>query len=199
MGTSVRHNYLNYSHCHCHCKKLWLCCTFMYWNGNRWCNVLEITFPLFHIPPLLPAMGRDVLCRISSKQTLKLLLPAAVVTLIIIFFQTANTEISESIHMEYNLIQIIPYIFGFNWWYFRHQCFFVLLIGIVSGSIIMLSTGATEATSLLANMGSGAAGMYETAMVAVLVSIICALIQEYNGFTALLTSNGYSKIIKAEN
>lgn len=35
-------------------------------------------------------------------------------------------------------------------------------------------------------MGSGAAGMFETSMVAILVSAICALIREYGGFEALL-------------
>ena len=39
---------------------------------------------------------------------------------------------------------------------------------------------------VLENMGSGAAGMFETAMVAILVSAICALIREYGGFEALL-------------
>ena len=51
----------------------------------------------------------------------------------------------------------------------------------------MLATGATEATALLSNMGSGAAGMFETTMVAILVSAICALIAEYGGFAALLS------------
>ena len=35
-------------------------------------------------------------------------------------------------------------------------------------------------------MGSGAAGMFETSMVAILVSAICALIREYGGCEALL-------------
>ena len=35
-------------------------------------------------------------------------------------------------------------------------------------------------------MGSGAAGMFETTMVAILVSAICALIRAYGGFDALL-------------
>ena len=35
-------------------------------------------------------------------------------------------------------------------------------------------------------MGSGASGMFETTMVAILVSAICALIREYGGFEALL-------------
>jgi Na+/H+ antiporter NhaC len=36
-------------------------------------------------------------------------------------------------------------------------------------------------------MGSGAAGMFETTMVAILVSAICALIRENGGFDALLS------------
>ena len=36
-------------------------------------------------------------------------------------------------------------------------------------------------------IGSGAAGMFETTMVAILVSAICALIREYGGFDALLS------------
>ena len=51
----------------------------------------------------------------------------------------------------------------------------------------MLATGATAATDLLANMGAGAAGMYETTMVAILVSAICALIQAYGGFDTLIS------------
>ena len=44
-------------------------------------------------------------------------------------------------------------------------------------------------------MGSGAAGMFETTMVAVLVSAICALIREYGGFVALL--NGIKSLFKS--
>ena len=58
--------------------------------------------------------------------------------------------------------------------------------GVVSGAAIMLITGQTAATDLLANMGSGAAGMFETSMVAILVAAMCALIRVYGGFDALL-------------
>jgi Na+/H+ antiporter NhaC len=51
----------------------------------------------------------------------------------------------------------------------------------------MIATGAVAPTELLGNMGSGAAGMFETTMVAILVSAICALIREYGGFDALLS------------
>lgn len=113
-------------------------------------------------------------------------LPAAIVSLIIICIQTIGADVGSNLVMEYNLIQIIPYILVLVGGIIGINVFVVLLIGIVSGSVIMLATGATAATDLLANMGSGAAGMFETTMVAILVSAICALIQEYGGFVALL-------------
>ena len=113
-------------------------------------------------------------------------LPAAIATLIIVFVKTSGTAITTGIAHEYDLIQIIPYILVLIGGIIGVNVFVVLLIGIASGSIIMIATGATAITDLLGNMGSGAAGMYETTMVAILVSAICALIQEYGGFTALL-------------
>ena len=65
--------------------------------------------------------------------------------------------------------------------------FVVLLVGILSGAIIMLATGHTAATDLLASMGSGAAGMFEPSMVAILVAAMCGLIRVYGGFDALLS------------
>lgn len=113
-------------------------------------------------------------------------LPAAIATLIIVYVKTSGTAITTGITHEYDLIQIIPYVLVLIGGIIGINVFVVLLIGIASGSIIMIATGATAITDLLENMGSGAAGMYETTMVAILVSAICALIQEYGGFTALL-------------
>ena len=114
-------------------------------------------------------------------------LPAAIVSLVVIIVKTVGADVGSNLVMEYNLIQIIPYILVLVGGIIGINVFVVLLIGILSGSVIMLATGATAATDLLANMGSGAAGMFETTMVAILVSAICALIQEYGGFTALLS------------
>ena len=40
--------------------------------------------------------------------------------------------------------------------------------------------------ALLGSMGSGASGMFETILVTILVSSMCALIREYGGFESLL-------------
>ena len=50
----------------------------------------------------------------------------------------------------------------------------------------MLVMGEVTLETLLLNMGSGASGMFETCMVAILVAAMCALIRENGGFTVLL-------------
>ena len=64
--------------------------------------------------------------------------------------------------------------------------FITLLIGIVTGCIITLITGNTDIPSLLESMGNGVSGMFETAMIAILVAALCSLIREAGGFEALL-------------
>lgn len=130
--------------------------------------------------------GQGCAMKDKFRENFWIALPAAIATLVILFVQSAGADVSEAIVGEYNLVQIIPYVLVLIGGIIGINVFVVLLIGIACGSFIMLVTGATEATSLLANMGSGAAGMFETTMVAILVSAICALISEYGGFEALL-------------
>ena len=128
-------------------------------------------------------------CEMKDKfrENFGIALPAAILTCIIILIKTLGVDAGEAIVKDYNLIQIIPYVLVLVGGIVGINVFVVLLIGILSGAIIMLATGATAATDLLASMGSGAAGMFETTMVAILVSAICALIAENGGFAALLS------------
>lgn len=130
--------------------------------------------------------GQGCDMRDKFRENFAIALPAALATLIIIIVLSLKDGITEVAVQEYDLIQIIPYILVLAGGIAGINVFVVLLAGILSGAVIMLATGATEATSLLADMGTGAAGMFETTMVAILVSAICALINEYGGFTALL-------------
>lgn len=121
------------------------------------------------------------------KENFWIALPAALVTLALIVVLTFNGA-GEIELKEYNLIQIIPYILVLAGGIIGINVFVVLIVGIVSGSIIMLATGGVDGFyTLLGNMGGGASGMFETTMVAILVSAMCALIREYGGFDALLS------------
>lgn len=137
-------------------------------------------------------------CQMKDKfrENFKIALPAAIVSLVIILALSFGADLGGSVVHEYDLIQLIPYLIVLVGGIIGVNVFVVLLPGILSGSIIMVATGATAATDLLANMGSGAAGMFETTMVALLVSAICALIREYGGFVALL--NGIKSLFKSK-
>lgn len=127
-------------------------------------------------------------CEMKDKfrENFGIALPAAIATIIVLAIMTLGTPVGEAVIGDYNLIQIIPYILVLVGGIVGINVFVVLLIGIVSGALIMVGTGATALTDLLASMGAGVSGMFETSMVAILVAAICALINEYGGFEALL-------------
>ena len=113
-------------------------------------------------------------------------LPAAVGTVVLVLLLTAGQETSP-VTQDYNLLQILPYVLVLLGGIAGINVFVVLLAGILSGTAIMLITGQTAPTDLLSSMGNGAAGMFETSMVAILVAAMCALIRDYGGFDALLS------------
>ncbi|MDO4291092.1 MAG: Na+/H+ antiporter NhaC family protein [Eggerthellaceae bacterium] len=136
-------------------------------------------------------------CQMKDKfrENFKIALPAAIVALAIILVMSFSADVDGAVIHDYDLVQLIPYLIVLVGGIVGVNVFVVLLLGIASGSVIMVATGATAPTDLLANMGSGAAGMFETTMVAVLVSAICALIREHGGFVALL--NGIKSLFKS--
>ncbi len=113
-------------------------------------------------------------------------LPAALASIVIILINSTSDSAATMVIPEYNLVQIIPYVLVLAGGIIGMNVFLVLIMGIVTGAAIMLMTGATAWTDLLSQMGAGASGMFETTMVAILVSALCALIRVYGGFDALL-------------
>ena len=140
--------------------------------------------------------GQGCAMKDKFRENFWIALPAALVTLALILILTLGADVHPAELPGYNLIQIIPYVLVLIGGIAGINVFVVLLVGIVSGSIIMLATGATAATDLLVNMGAGASGMFETTMVAILVAAICALIREYGGFDALLY--GIKKVFRGK-
>ena len=113
-------------------------------------------------------------------------LPAAIVSLALILLNTRTQSGTADFSKDYSLLQILPYVVVMIGGIAGINVFAVLLAGISTGAVIMLATGQTAFTDLLANMGAGASGMFETAMVAILVAALCQLIRVHGGFDALL-------------
>ena len=116
----------------------------------------------------------------------KIALPAALATLAIILALSAGAGTEHIQCPEYDLLLLVPYVLVLLGGVLGVNVFVVLLVGIFSGTVITLTTGTADFMELLGAMGSGAAGMFETILVTVLVAAMCALIREYGGFDALL-------------
>ncbi len=124
--------------------------------------------------------------RDKFRANFKIAMPAALVTLAVILAQSISAGVGQIDIPEYNLLLLVPYVLVLIGGIAGLNVFVVLLVGILAGAAIVLPTGTVDFMGLLGGMGSGAAGMFETIMVTVLVSAMCALIREYGGFEALL-------------
>lgn len=130
--------------------------------------------------------GQGCAMKDKFRENFGIAFPAALVTLALILALSFRTDLSGAVSHNYNLIQVIPYVLVLIGGILGINVFAVLLIGIVSGAVIVFVTGQAAAVELIGNIGSGAAGMFETSMVAILVAAMCALIREYGGFEVLL-------------
>ena len=128
--------------------------------------------------------------RDKFRANFKIALPAAVVTLAVILLVSTNAGVGHIAIPEYNLLLLIPYVLVLAGGLAGMNVFLVLLVGIFSGIAITLGTATVDFMSLLVNMKEGAEGMFETIMVTILVSAMCALIRQHGGFEALLAFIG---------
>ena len=140
--------------------------------------------------------GQGCAMKDKFRTNFAIVLPAAILTLLLILILSLQADIRPIPTKDYDLIQIIPYVLVLIGGIIGINVFLTLLIGVFSGCIIMLSTGAVDFSTLLDNMGSGVSGMFETSMVAVLVAALCALIREAGGFEALL--NGIRRVFRGK-
>lgn len=126
-------------------------------------------------------------CKMKDKfkANFRIALPAAIITLIIIIALSLSGNAGAVNIESYQLIMLVPYILVLVGGLAGVNVFIVLLIGIGSGIVINLINGM-RFYALLTNMGSGVSGMYETIMVTILVSALCALIRYNGGFEYLL-------------
>ncbi len=140
--------------------------------------------------------GQGCAMKDKFRTNFAIVLPPAIVTLGLILALSLKADIQPLEAQSYDLIQIIPYVLVLIGGIIGINVFLTLLIGIVTGCIIMLATGATNIPNLLESMGVGVSGMFETAMVAVLVAALCALIREAGGFQSLL--NGIRRVFRGK-
>lgn len=120
------------------------------------------------------------------RENIKLVLPAAIITIVILFVKTMGSEyqITETLH--YDIVRILPYL--------------VVLIGALLGAnVIMLLAGGTVLSlgvglyygdfglkDIFTVMGNGITSMYDITVISIIVAGVVALIRMNGGIDWIL-------------
>ncbi len=121
------------------------------------------------------------------RTNIRIALPSAVITLIILIVYACISNGAEVGEFEYSLLQALPYFIVLFLSIIGINVFIVLLIGIVLFVGAGIVTGSLAYSTSLASMGSGMSGMFETMIVTILVASIASLMKENGGFEAILS------------
>ena len=117
----------------------------------------------------------------------KIVLPAAILTIVVILFVTSNSGNGVQIHETYSLIDFVPYVLVLILSLFGINVCVVLALGILSGALIMIFVNGMNIFEMFDNMFNGVYGMYEIIIITILVAAIAELIKENGGFEFVLT------------
>ena len=120
------------------------------------------------------------------RTNIKLALPSALITLVILVLYAVFTRGVPVGDFDYNIWQAVPYFVVLALSITGVNVFLVLLIGIILFIGAGIYTGSLEYASSLSSMGRGIEGMFETMVVTILVASIAALMKENGGFEAIL-------------
>ena len=120
------------------------------------------------------------------RTNIKIALPSAILTLLMILFLSLNSEAAPMGNFDFDPILAAPYFAVLILALLGVNVFAVLLIGVVLYLAAGFLFGSLDYVGALSAMGSGTAGMFETMIVTVLVASISALMKEGGGFAAIL-------------
>lgn len=120
------------------------------------------------------------------KVNIKIVLPGAIFTVIVLWFLTNGAQIDASKSYDYDLIKVVPYLFVLILALFGVNVIIVLIGGIILSAIIGLFYGTFDWIGLLSSISKGIIGKEDIAIIALLIGGLVALIQHNGGITWLL-------------
>lgn len=128
------------------------------------------------------------------KENFFIVLPAAIVTIIILFVITKDGGNVDAGELEYSIVRVIPYLLVLIGALIGINVFIVLIGGIVISLIVGVVTGAIEPADMFTAVGGGVTGMYDITVISIVVACIVALMKEYGGIEFILKI--FKKFIK---
>ncbi len=127
-------------------------------------------------------------CEMKDKfrKNFLIVLPAAIITVVILFCLTRGASFTLEAELNYNIWQVMPYIFVLVTAVIGINVFVVLISGTVLSILVGLFTGSLVVSEVFTSIGSGVTGMYDITVISMLVAAISALVKENGGFAFIL-------------
>lgn len=120
------------------------------------------------------------------KENFLIVLPAAIITIIIFYFQSRNIN-CEVNSESYNILLVIPYLYVLIGALRGTNVFTLLISGTIISAILGIICGTLELNMIFKCIGEGINGMYDITIISIIVSCLVALMREYGGIDYVLS------------
>ena len=130
------------------------------------------------------------------KANFLMVLPAVIINIVLLFFNSSSTALDESA-LTWDFIQLIPYILVIVLSLIGINVILAMGAGIAAGRIIGIAQGSFSLAESLTVVGNGIISMEDTAVIAVMVGGLVALMHYLGGIQWLL--NSLSRSVKSRS
>ena len=130
------------------------------------------------------------------KANFLMVLPAVIINIVLLFFNSSSTALDEST-LTWDFIQLIPYILVIVLYLIGINVILAMGAGIAAGLIIGIAQGSFSLAESLTVVGNGIISMEDTAVIAVMVGGLVALMHYLGGIQWLL--NSLSRSVKSRS
>ena len=132
----------------------------------------------------------------KCKANFLMVLPAVIINIVLLFFNSSSTALDESA-LTWDFIQLIPYILVIVLSLIGINVILAMGAGIAAGLIIGIAQGSFSLAESLTVVGNGIISMEDTAVIAVMVGGLVALMHYLGGIQWLL--NSLSRSVKSRS
>ena len=115
-----------------------------------------------------------------------IVLPAAILTCVILYWLTAGSSADAVEVAKYSFVEVLPYLIVLIVALAGLNVMLVLVIGIVLSGIIGFMNGSYTFLTFIKAVSDGVIGMEDIALIAILISGLVALIEHHGGLAYLL-------------
>lgn len=120
------------------------------------------------------------------KQNFFIVLPAAIITAIILFIVTMNLESVSQSSYDYNFMMVVPYLVVLVGALIGLNVFVVLLVGIILSMIVGVVYGQFTIIESFTAIGNGMQNMFEISIISIVVACIVSLVKKNGGIQLII-------------